>query len=74
MKDSRIRSFVKGISWRFIATSTTMAVAYALTGNVEIMLTTGLIDVIAKLLFYYVHERAWGRVAWGRGVLPIISK
>ena len=69
MKDSRIRSFVKGISWRVIATSTTMTVAYILTGDLEIVLATGVIDVIAKLLFYYAHERAWGRIAWGRGML-----
>ena len=69
MKDSRIRSFVKGISWRVIATSTTMTVAYILTGDLEIVLATGVIDVIAKLLFYYAHERAWGRITWGRGVL-----
>lgn len=71
MKDSRIRSFVKGISWRFIATSTTMTVAYILTGDMEIMLATGVIDVVAKLLFYYIHERAWGRLAWGRAVMPV---
>jgi adenylylsulfate kinase len=71
MKDSRIRSFVKGISWRVIATTTTMTVAYVLTGDVEIMLATGVIDVVAKLLFYYLHERVWGHVAWGRGVVPV---
>ena len=71
MKDSRIRSFVKGISWRFIATSTTMTVAYMLTGDMEIMLATGAIDVVAKLAFYYIHERAWGRLAWGRAVMAV---
>lgn len=69
MKDSRIRSFVKGISWRFIATSTTMTVAYLLTGDMEVVLATGAIDVVAKLLFYYLHERAWGRFAWGRATV-----
>lgn len=71
MKDSRIRSFMKGISWRFIATSTTMTVAYLLTGDMEIVLATGAIDVVAKLAFYYIHERAWGRFAWGRAVVPV---
>ncbi len=69
MKDSRIRSFVKGISWRVIATTTTMVVAYVLTGDIEVMLATGAIDVVAKLVFYYLHERAWGRLAWGRAVM-----
>ncbi len=65
MKESHTRSFAKGITWRFIATSITMTVAYLLTGDMEVMLATGAIDVVAKLLFYYMHERAWHRVAWG---------
>ena len=71
MKDLRIRSFVKGISWRVIATSTTMLVAYILTGDLEIVLATGVIDVFAKLLFYYLHERAWEMSDWGREVMAI---
>ena len=71
MKDSRMRSFVKGISWRVIATSTTMAVAYILTGDLEIVLATGVIDVIAKLIFYYAHERAWFRISWGRSTVLV---
>ena len=65
---------MKGISWRIIATSTTMSVAYILTGDVEIMMATGVIDVFVKLLFYYMHERAWGRFAWGRAVIPVNPK
>ena len=71
MKDSRIRSFVKGITWRIIATSTGMGIAYSLTNDVEIAMATGVIDVVLKLLFYYGHERAWGRIAWGRAVMPV---
>jgi uncharacterized membrane protein len=48
-----------------------MTVAYVLTGDMEVMLATGAIDVVAKLLFYYVHERAWGRFAWGRSVVRV---
>ena len=71
MKDSRIRSFAKGISWRFIATMTTMGIVFVLTGDLEIVAAAGTIDVVLKLLFYYGHERAWGRVAWGRAVVRV---
>ena len=71
MKDSRIRSFVKGISWRFIATATTMGIVFVLTGDLEIVAVAGTLDVVVKLLFYYAHERAWGRVVWGRAVVPV---
>ncbi len=74
MKDSRFRSVVKGLTWRVIASGTTMSVAYFLTGDMHIVMATGAIDVVAKLLFYYGHERLWGRVAWGRAAMPVGKK
>lgn len=68
MKDSRIRSVVKALTWRFIATATTMSLVYIGTGDIELMAHVGIADVIIKLFFYFVHERAWGRIPWGRGV------
>lgn len=68
MKDSRIRSIVKALTWRIIATSTTMALVYAGTGDVQLMAHVGIADVLLKLLFYYGHERAWGRIPWHRAV------
>lgn len=49
-----------------IATLTTMSIVFILTGDLEIVAAAGAVDVVAKLTFYYLHERAWGRVAWGR--------
>lgn len=69
MKDSRIRSIIKALTWRAIATGTTMTLVYIGTGDLVLMAHVGIADVIIKLFFYYVHERAWGRIPWGRGVL-----
>lgn len=66
MKDSRTRSIFKGLTWRFIASGTTMSVVYLLTGNLELVAGVGVIDVIAKLMFYYLHEQAWGKIIWGK--------
>lgn len=65
MKDSRIRSIVKALMWRVIATSTTMSLVYLGTGDLELMAHIGIADVVIKLLFYFGHERMWGRVHWG---------
>lgn len=32
-QESHLRSVLKGITWRFVATSTTMSIAYGLTGK-----------------------------------------
>jgi len=57
--DSHLRSIVKTFSWRILATVTTMAVAYAITGQVDTAIAIGSIEFLLKLLLYYVHERAW---------------
>jgi uncharacterized membrane protein len=69
MKDSRIRSVIKALTWRVIATSTTMSLVYLGTGDIELMAHIGLADVFIKLFFYFVHERAWGRIKWQRAIL-----
>lgn len=64
-KEFRTRSIIKALTWRAIATSTTMALAYAATGDLKLAGAIGVADVIIKLAFYYFHERAWGHVEWG---------
>ena len=66
MRDSHARSVAKSISWRIIATLTTIVVVFLFTGNIKISLGVGAVELVAKLLFYYFHERAWDKVHWGR--------
>lgn len=68
-KDSHARTLTKTISWRFIATGTTIVAAYILTGEITTALGIGGIEATAKLIFYYLHERAWANVKWGKGIL-----
>ncbi len=75
MKESRIRSVFKGITWRVIASGTTMLIVFITTGSLEIVAAVGVVDVTAKVFFYYLHERAWGRVHWGQlGTEPTFKK
>ena len=66
MREKRIRSITKGLSWRTFATLTTMALVFIFTGKLILALGIGLFEVIAKLLLYYAHERTWNRIKWGR--------
>jgi len=62
---SHKRSVVKAISWRIIATLTTMTAVYFISGEVILALEVGAVEVVAKLLLYYLHERAWIAMSWG---------
>ena len=68
MKESHTRSIIKGLTWRCIATLTTMLVVYLMTGNLALVASVGMLDVVIKLFFYYLHERTWGKVSWGVNV------
>jgi uncharacterized membrane protein len=65
------RSGAKAVTWRVIATSTTMFLVYIFTGEMDLSLGVGLFDVLIKLAFYFLHERAWDRVLYGRDVTVV---
>jgi len=65
-KETNLRSIVKGISWRFIATATTMGIVYLFFGNIELAIATGLLETIAKVGLYWGHEKVWQKIKWGR--------
>lgn len=59
MKDSNLRSLVKGVSWRAFATIDTIVIAYLVTGEIRNAITIGAIELITKILLFYLHERVW---------------
>ncbi len=67
------RTVVKAVSWRVIATITTMTLVYVFTREWVVSVGVGITEVIAKILFYYLHERAWDKIAWGKKKHPLSS-
>ena len=66
-KESHLRSLIKGISWRIVATTDTIIVVLlitCLTGNCHLdnALKIGFIEFFLKLAVYYIHERIWQHV------------
>ena len=59
MNEVRKIRVLKTLSWRIIATCTTMFLAYIVTGQLEFVVSIGIGDVVLKMIFYYMHEKAW---------------
>lgn len=55
----------KAITYRVAGTVITCAAAYCLTGSVGISLVLAPIDLVAKTILYYAHERVWNATKWG---------
>ena len=60
------RTLVKTITWRIIALVTTIAVVYLYSGDMKESLVVGIGANALKMVFYYVHERVWNRIDFGR--------
>jgi uncharacterized membrane protein len=65
LRESRLRSVLKAITYRITGTFTTMALAFAVTGEAATALAIGSVEPIVKLAVYYLHERAWQFVPVG---------
>ena len=52
-------SILKGITWRLIGTLDTILLSFVFTGHFTTAVKIGGIELFTKILFYYLHERAW---------------
>lgn len=66
MKETHVRSILKGITWRIIATLTTVTLVFIFTRDITLSAQVGILDITLKLVFYYLHERGWNMIKWGR--------
>ena len=65
-KETNIRSIVKGISWRVVATSTTITIVYFFFDRLDLAIAAGLIETVLKVGLYWGHERIWQKLRWGK--------
>lgn len=64
--ETKYRSLAKAITWRIIATLTTVTLVYIFFGRLELAAAVGGLEVLLKLLFNFLHERAWLFVNFGK--------
>ncbi len=65
-KEKHSRSIIKTLSWRITATVTTISLVWIFTRQLAAALAVGSIEVFLKMLLYYLHERSWNKVSFGR--------
>jgi uncharacterized membrane protein len=63
--NSRKRHLSKTVTWRIIGTLDTIVLSWLITGSPTIGLQIGVVEVITKIILYYIHERAWYRINFG---------
>lgn len=64
--ESHSRSIVKAVSYRIVGSATTALIFYILTEKVSLSLGAGALDMVLKIGVYFVHERIWNHINYGR--------
>ena len=59
------RSLVKTLTWRVLATTDTIIIARIITGSWTVGFGIASIEVVTKMVLYYLHERGWASLDWG---------
>lgn len=55
----RKRHIAKTITWRIIGTIDTIILGWLITGNLKFGMAIGGVEMITKIILYYLHERMW---------------
>lgn len=55
-------TLLKTIIWRTVATIITVLTGWAVTGNYKFGLAIGGIEVVIKMVSYFIFERLWDKV------------
>jgi uncharacterized membrane protein len=66
MTETRRRTLVKSLSYRILGGLITLGVAFLATGKLTAAATIGIVDALVKLGAFYLHERLWLRIGYGR--------
>lgn len=53
------RHIAKTITWRLVGTIDTMLLGWVVTGDLKLGLAIGGLEVITKMVLYFLHERFW---------------
>lgn len=69
MIDSNVRSIAKTVSWRLTGSFSTFVISYLVLGSFLVAGSIAIIQVTANTILYYVHERIWNKIKWGRSII-----
>ena len=56
---------MKTVSWRIVGSIDTVLLGWFVTGQLHIGAKIGGLELITKMLLYFIHERAWHRINFG---------
>lgn len=72
-KEAHRRSIMKAVSYRLLAAIATTTIVFVFTRKIILSLSVGAVEVVAKVMCYYIHERLWSFISFGKKEHPLSS-
>ena len=64
--ETHLRTLVKTITYRIIIIVSIFTITYITTGEIADALAITSITAITGTIIYYLHERIWNNIHWGK--------
>ena len=68
--DSHSRSVAKAFSYRVFGSLATGLLVFSMSGDWKLAASAGIADSVVKLGLYFLHERVWNHIRFGRPKPP----
>jgi len=68
--ETSTRSIAKAVSYRILGSAVTGLIVFVLTGKATLSVGAGALDIVLKIGAYFLHERIWDRIDFGRSKPP----
>jgi uncharacterized membrane protein len=62
LDNSQKKHLLKTITWRIFASVVSFLTAWIISGDIQVGLTVGSVDIVLKFVLYYIHERIWYKI------------
>ena len=64
--ESNTRSIAKAVSYRVLGSLSTALIVFVFSGDMKVSAGVGVLDMVVKMALYYLHERLWNHIPFGR--------
>jgi adenylylsulfate kinase len=65
-KENAKRSLVKSVTFRVLVITSDFIIITLITHSYDLAVTVIILSNLASATLYYLHERAWNKIKWGK--------
>lgn len=60
------RTLAKAVSWQLLGLISMAVIGWFFTGSLAVAGSMAVVTAICGSVCYFLHERVWNRISWGR--------